>query len=124
VIGSNFDARLRPVVAGLPELAPIAHELVISSEVGYRKPHPGFYRAACDRLGLPPGRVLAVGDDVTNDLEGPRRAGLAAILIDREGSSAPTLAASCLPDLAALADLACADNGSRPILGKLGGASR
>ena len=63
-VGSNFDGRLRGVVLGLPELEPWLDSLVISSEVGYRKPHPEFFRAACDHLGLPPARVLCVGDDV------------------------------------------------------------
>ncbi len=82
-VGSNFDSRLRGVVSGLPELAPWADRLVISSEVGYRKPHPSFFRAVCDHLGLPPERVMCVGDDVENDVRGAMRAGLAALLLDR-----------------------------------------
>lgn len=82
-VGSNFDSRLRGVVGGLPELAPWADHLVISSEVGYRKPHPSFFRAVCDHLGLPPERVMCVGDDVENDVRGAMRAGLSALLVDR-----------------------------------------
>ncbi len=85
VIASNFDGRLRAVVRGLPDLIAEEPSLVISSEVGVRKPHPDFYRAACKRLGLPPVRVLCVGDDPENDVLGPRRAGLRAILLDRKG---------------------------------------
>jgi putative hydrolase of the HAD superfamily len=85
VIASNFDGRLRAVVRGLPGLAGAEASLVISSEVGVRKPHPDFYRAACERLGLPPDRVLCVGDDVENDVLGARRAGLHAVLLDRTG---------------------------------------
>ena len=85
VIASNFDGRLRGVVAGLPDLAGADRGLVISSEVGVRKPHPDFYRAACDRLGLPPGRVLCVGDDPENDVRGPGRAGVRGLLLDRNG---------------------------------------
>ena len=58
-VGSNFDGRLRGVVQGLPELDACVDSLVISSEVGFRKPHPSFFRAACDQLGLPPERVFA-----------------------------------------------------------------
>jgi putative hydrolase of the HAD superfamily len=82
-VGSNFDGRLRGVVRGLPELEPWLDSLVISSEVGYRKPHPEFFRAACDHLGLPPDRVLCVGDDVQNDVLGAIRAGLSGLLLDR-----------------------------------------
>jgi putative hydrolase of the HAD superfamily len=85
IIASNFDSRLRTVVRGLPDLVAEEARLVISSEIGLRKPHPDFYRAACERLGLPPDRVLCVGDDVENDVLGPGRAGLRAILVDRKG---------------------------------------
>lgn len=94
VIASNFDARLRNVARGLVELAGCADRLVISSEVGFRKPHPSFYRAARARLGLPSDRVLCVGDDEENDLRGPENAGLRGLLIDRDGRAAaglPTL---------------------------------
>jgi putative hydrolase of the HAD superfamily len=84
-IGSNFDSRLRAVVAGLPELAGCAEAPVISSEVGFRKPHPDFYRAACAALGLPSECVLCVGDDPENDVRGARRAGLRGLLLDRHG---------------------------------------
>jgi putative hydrolase of the HAD superfamily len=85
-VASNFDGRLRGVVAGLPAVAGLRDALVISSEVGYRKPHPAFYRAACARLGLPPGRVLCVGDDLENDVLGAGRAGLRGVLLDRSGA--------------------------------------
>ena len=99
-IASNFDARLRVIVQGRPELAAWADRLVLSTEVGYRKPHPAFYRAACVRLGLPPGRVLCVGDDPEHDVRGPERAGLRGALIDREGRAPAALLS--LPNLTAL----------------------
>lgn len=86
-IASNFDRRLRAVVAGLPEIAALSDALVISSEVGYRKPHPAFYRAVCASLGLPPTRVLFIGDDPENDVLGPARAGLRAVRLDRSGGT-------------------------------------
>lgn len=85
-IGSNFDRRLRGVVQGLPELSPMVNSLVISSEVGYRKPHPLFFQAACAHLGLPENRVLCVGDDLENDVRGAIDAGLAGLLLDRRQS--------------------------------------
>jgi putative hydrolase of the HAD superfamily len=87
-VGSNFDGRLRGVVQGLPELASWVDSLVISSEVGYRKPHASFFRAACAHLGLPPERVLCVGDDLENDVRGAIRAGLSGLLLDR-GATRP-----------------------------------
>jgi putative hydrolase of the HAD superfamily len=82
-IGSNFDGRLRSVVQGLPDLAECVDSLVISSEIGFRKPHPSFYHAACSRMGFAPPQVLCVGDDLENDVRGAIRAGLSGLLLDR-----------------------------------------
>jgi putative hydrolase of the HAD superfamily len=99
-IGSNFDGRLRGVVSGLPELRNRVKSLVISSEVGFRKPHPSFFQAACAQLGLPPASVMCVGDDAENDVRGATRAGLSALLLDRGGRHVDDLPS--VPDLTAL----------------------
>ncbi|MFD3561252.1 HAD family hydrolase [Streptomyces sp. NPDC058686] len=52
--------------------------VVISGEVGLRKPDPAVYRLLCTRLGLPPERVAFV-DDTRPNVEGARRAGLHGI---------------------------------------------
>jgi putative hydrolase of the HAD superfamily len=83
-IASNFDHRLRGVAAGLPELRPARH-LVISSEVGWRKPAPAFFAAVCAAVGRPPAEVLFVGDAFANDYEGARAAGLPVLLLDPRG---------------------------------------
>lgn len=84
-VGSNFDTRLRTVVAGLPELENWTDNLVISSEVGFRKPHRMFFEAACKHLGMKAERVACVGDDLENDVDGAVRAGLSGVLLDRSG---------------------------------------
>jgi putative hydrolase of the HAD superfamily len=99
-IASNFDGRLRAVARGHGALACCASALVVSSEVGFRKPHAAFYRAACASLGLRPDRVLCVGDDLENDVNGARRAGLKGVLLDRHGLR-PT-DSPFIPDLASL----------------------
>jgi|SRR5579864_2311671 len=102
-IASNFDSRLRKVIAGMPLLAKLTDTLVISSEVGYRKPHSAFYQAACASLGLAPGRVLSVGDDLENDVHGACRAGLQSLLVDRtRGASHNSF---WIPDLQSLVAL-------------------
>ncbi len=80
-VASNYDHRLHSVLAGTPELRGIEH-VVISSEVGWRKPAARFFESLCKRLELPPGKVLLVGDDLANDYEGARAAGLQAVLLD------------------------------------------
>ncbi len=85
-IASNFDVRLHSVCDGLPELRDIAIR-IISSEVGWRKPHAGFYRALTEACGGDPAQIVMVGDDRRNDLEGANRAGLRALLIERHNST-------------------------------------
>lgn len=103
-VGSNFDGRLRGVLQGLPEVAGLADAVVISSEVGYRKPHPSFYHTVCDRLAMPPHRVLSVGDDPENDVAGAGRAGLHAALVDRSGRQEDQPGVFVFPDLVTLAE--------------------
>lgn len=102
-IGSNFDSRLRSVVDGLPELGELTSRIIVSSEVGYRKPHPLFFRAVCDRMGLRPEQVLCVGDDLENDVLGARRAGLEGLYLDRSERSDEGIPS--VRDLTALLDL-------------------
>ncbi|GAC1472840.1 MAG: hypothetical protein NVSMB9_20560 [Isosphaeraceae bacterium] len=82
-IASNFDGRLRRIVEGKPELAHLAHSLLISSEVGFRKPASRFYEATCLSLRLSAERILFVGDHLENDVLGPERAGLRGVWLDR-----------------------------------------
>jgi putative hydrolase of the HAD superfamily len=77
--------------------------VVFSSEVGRRKPAPELYRAALDRLGVPAGEALHVGDRVAEDFDGPRRLGMRAVICAAlarrpAGDGVPTVA-----DLAGLA---------------------
>jgi putative hydrolase of the HAD superfamily len=79
-LASNFDRRLRHLVEGLPPLRPIRH-LVISSEIGWRKPAPDFFAEMCRHASSTAAEVLYVGDDFANDYEGARAAGLRALLL-------------------------------------------
>lgn len=60
-----------------------------AAELGIAKPDPRIFRAALDRLGLEPERVLHVGDDAALDVEGARAAGLQAAWINRHGRAWP-----------------------------------
>jgi putative hydrolase of the HAD superfamily len=80
-MASNYDQRLRSVVAGLPALRPLRH-LLISSEIGWRKPAPQFFVVLCQAFDLPAASILYVGDDPANDYEGAQAAGLHARLFD------------------------------------------
>ncbi len=54
--------------------------IVLSSEVGRRKPAPELFLAALRELSVAPQQALHVGDREVEDYEGARRAGLSALL--------------------------------------------
>jgi len=71
--------------------------VVFSSEVGRRKPAPEVYRAALNAIGVDAGHALFVGDRVREDYEGPRAAGMRAVILtahaeDRPPDGIPTIA--------------------------------
>ena len=80
-LASNYDHRLHGVIRGLEELAAI-RTIVISSEIGWRKPSPRFFAHLTRAMDVPAKAVLYVGDDLANDFEGARQAGLTAMLFD------------------------------------------
>src|SRR5437588_74140 len=61
-LASDFDQRLRRVIAGWPVLAALPHVL-ISSEIGWRKPAPQFFAALARSAAFEPQAILYVGDD-------------------------------------------------------------
>ena len=54
--------------------------VVVSSEAGYRKPHPSLFRRALDDLGIAPEDALFVGDRLVDDVSGAQAAGMRAVL--------------------------------------------
>lgn len=81
-LASNYDSRLRPVAAAL---LPRLRHILISSAVGWRKPAPEFFAALARLVELPAEEILYVGDDLANDYQGARAAGLDALLFDPLG---------------------------------------
>jgi len=54
--------------------------VTFSSGVGVRKPHPAIYQDALTKLAVGPSAALFVGDRVREDVEGPKRLGMRAVL--------------------------------------------
>jgi putative hydrolase of the HAD superfamily len=50
--------------------------ILISGELGYRKPHPSVFTKLIEQFGVEAGRILYVGDDPEPDIKGARAAGL------------------------------------------------
>lgn len=79
-VASNFDSRLHSVMAGHPELEGIRLR-IISSEVGWRKPHQNFYRALLEQSECEPDEILMIGDDYHLDVNAAQQVGLHALFI-------------------------------------------
>lgn len=53
--------------------------VLISEEVGFRKPDTRIFQAALDQLGVMPGAAAFIGDDPESDIAGAMASGLLAI---------------------------------------------
>jgi HAD superfamily hydrolase (TIGR01509 family) len=76
--------------------------IVLSSEIGLRKPAPQLYEVALRELGTPPERTLFAGDRVREDYEGPVALGMQAVVITRHAEDEPR---DGIPTIGSLADL-------------------
>jgi putative hydrolase of the HAD superfamily len=84
-IASNFDQRLLNVCRGHAGLADI-EPIFVSSQVGWSKPAPQFYRQIESATNLAPEKILLVGDDWENDVVAPQELGWQARWLDRSGT--------------------------------------
>jgi len=53
--------------------------IVISSEVGMRKPDPGIFRLALEQLGVEPHEAMFVGDRLETDVQGAANLGMTTV---------------------------------------------
>ena len=96
-IASNFDRRLIEIAAAHPSLS-ICKSVFVSSDIGYAKPDPRFFRAVEERLRAAPAEIALVGDDEASDVAGAIAAGWRAVHLCRQG----TASASSIRTLAEL----------------------
>jgi len=88
VVVSNWDASLHEVLARL-ELAPLLDGIVTSAEIGARKPAAEIFTHALERAGAPAADAIHVGDSVEEDVAGAWAAGIAPVLMRRDGRPGP-----------------------------------
>ncbi len=87
---SNFD--YTPMAWHVLEregVADLFETVVVSDEVGWRKPKPVIFELALQRMGTTPGAALFVGDRADIDVAGAQGVGMAAAWINRDGSPLP-----------------------------------
>ena len=73
------------------------------------KPHPSIFQAALQLVNVPASEAVMVGDNVRQDIEGARRAGMGAVLLHRGADPHPQtreLAAAGVPVVRTLRELA------------------
>lgn len=87
---SNFDRRLRSILAG-HDLMRFFDRVIISSEVGAAKPHARMFEAALEAAGCGEEHCLHIGDDFLCDIEGAQSRGIQAFRVERPGNGLDTL---------------------------------
>jgi HAD superfamily hydrolase (TIGR01509 family) len=92
---------MRRQMAGLGFLAAV-DAVVLSAEVGRRKPAPELYRAGLQALDVAAEDALYVGDRAVEDYEGPRRVGMRALLVTALAAEPPPPGVPAVANLAEL----------------------
>lgn len=87
---SNFDRRLRSILAG-HGLLRFFTQVIISSEVGAAKPHPRMFQSALAAASSLPQETLHIGDDFKCDLAGAESCGIHAFHVKRPDSGLAVL---------------------------------
>jgi putative hydrolase of the HAD superfamily len=89
VVVSNWDVSLHEVLERT-ELRPLVDAVVTSAEFGAAKPDPAIFARALELAGgVAPADAVHAGDDLAADVEGARAAGIAAVLVARDGERTP-----------------------------------
>ena len=88
---ANWDVSLHDVLERVG-LAGAFEAVVTAAAVGAAKPDPRPFEVALSRLGVEAAQCLHVGDDPSTDVAGAEAAGMSALLVDRSGHTAGSLA--------------------------------
>ena len=90
VVVSNWDVSLHDVLEQTG-LRALVDGVVTSAEFGAAKPEPAIFAHALAVAGdVAPADAVHAGDDVAADVEGARAAGIAPVLVARDGGRPPT----------------------------------
>jgi putative hydrolase of the HAD superfamily len=88
IVVSNWDASL-PAALAATGLASLVDAVLTSAAVGAAKPDAAIFERALAVAGLAPSAALHVGDSLAEDIEGARRAQIAAVWCNRHGEPVP-----------------------------------
>jgi HAD superfamily hydrolase (TIGR01549 family) len=106
-IGSTTDTA--PLLDNLKRGNLYIDHIFTSESLRVYKPNPAFYTAILTAMGWSADETLFVGDSPTDDVAGPKHAGMRAILLDRNnrhtGASLPTVPDAIIQHLKQLKDI-------------------
>lgn len=86
VVLSNWDVSLHEQLAATG-LAALVDGAVSSAEAGCAKPRPGCYAQALELASAQPSDAVMVGDSLGTDIAGAMALDIAAVLVDRAGTT-------------------------------------
>lgn len=92
VVISNWDVSLHDALEQTG-LAPLLDGALTSAEVGAAKPAPAIFARALALAGVEAAEAVHVGDSVEADVAGALAAGVAPLLVVRDGADVPALPA-------------------------------
>lgn len=78
---SNFQSSLPSLLEKI--FGNIFHDIIVSEDENLRKPDIEFYKLAIEKVGLPPEKILYIGDSIKLDIIPAKQLGINAYLIDR-----------------------------------------
>jgi putative hydrolase of the HAD superfamily len=87
VVSNTNDPHLVPRHLARMGVRGLFERVVMSIEIGVRKPSPAIFAHAVRELGATPGRCVYVGDTYGADYRGATGAGLRAFLIDPDAAA-------------------------------------
>jgi HAD superfamily hydrolase (TIGR01549 family) len=101
IISNLIGTREIPEWLEAENFAPYFKAVVLSSELGIRKPDPAIYLEAALRAGVEPASCAYVGDNLKRDVTGARAAGfgMVIIMISPQDLAESTLTDENRPDL-------------------------
>jgi FMN phosphatase YigB (HAD superfamily) len=87
---SNFDhAPTARMILDQHGIAGCFEEVLISADIGWRKPKAEVFQRVLDAMGVAPERAIFVGDNADIDVGGAKGVGMAAVWINRDGAAFP-----------------------------------
>ena len=85
IVSNTHSPSMIPDYLAAWGVADLFDAVVLSVDVGRRKPHPLIYRTALAELGVSAAQAVFIGDSYVADYQGPTGQGIDAYLIDRPG---------------------------------------